>query len=138
MRWSAIIILLAPSAFAAQPEASQALEPLSSPYLLKLTGGLLLIVVAIFALAWLLRKFNVNPAAAPGLIRIVAGINVGARDRILLLQVGDEQILVGLGSGHMAHLHTLKEPLEAPAGQVVGGAFAARLAGLMDGGGSKR
>ena len=130
MRWLALAICLASPALAAQPEA---LEPMSSPYLLKLTGGLLLIVAAIFALAWLLRKLNVNAAGTPGPIRIVAGINVGARERILLLQVGDEQILVGMSPGHIARLHRLKEPLPTPAGQAVGGAFAARLAGLMNG-----
>ena len=132
MRWLILGFALTPLALAAQTETPAGLEPMSSPYLLKLTGGLLFIVAAIFVLAWLLRKLNVNHAATPGLIRIVAGINVGARDRILLLQVGDEQILVGMSPGRISRLHELKQPLEAPLGQVAGGAFAARLAGLMN------
>ena len=132
MRWLILCLALTPLTLAAQTGTPSGLEPMSSPYLLKLTGGLLFIVAAIFVLAWLLRKLNVNHAATPGLIRIVAGINVGTRDRILLLQVGDEQILVGMSPGRISRLHELKQPLEAPLGQVAGGAFAARLAGLMN------
>ena len=40
------------------------LEPISSPYLMKLTGGLILVVLVIFVLAWLVKKFNLNPACA--------------------------------------------------------------------------
>ena len=85
----------------AQADSIAPLEPLSSPYLLKLTGGLILVVAIIFGLAWMLKKLNINQASQNGLIRIVAGLSIGTRDRIVLLQVGDEQILVGLTAGRI-------------------------------------
>ena len=134
MRYLLAVIGLFSEALLAQSENSAVapLEPISSPYLMKLTGGLVLIVAIIFALAWLVKRFNLNQQAGSGLIRVVAGLSIGTRDRIVLLQVGDEQILLGLTPGRIEKLHTLARPLEASsAEQAVSGSFAARLNRLM-------
>jgi len=128
----ALVAAGAALSLAAAADAPGSLEPMSSTYLLKLVGGLVLIVVGIFALAWLTRKFNLNQASTPGPIRVLAGINVGTRDRIVLIQVGGEQILVGMSPGRMTRLHTLEQPLEITPGPAAGGAFAGRLASLMN------
>ncbi len=97
MRWLLVLTGLLSSTVSAQSELITAapLEPLSSPYLLKLTGGLLLVVAVIFVLAWLVKKFNLNQQSQNGLIKIIAGLSIGTRDRIVLLQIGEEQILIG-------------------------------------------
>lgn len=92
-------------------QTSAALEPLSSSYLLKLTGGLILVVIVIFGLAWMVKKMNLTPRSQTGLIKVVAGLNLGTREKILLLEIGDEQILVGLCPGRIEKLHTLTTPL---------------------------
>ena len=119
--------LLSSAALAESKLDTPALEPLSTPYLLKLTGGLLLVVAIIFVLAWLVKKFNLNQQSQNGLIRIVAGLSIGTRDRIVLLQVGEEQILVGLTPGRIEKLHTLSHPLELPEGTAATSSFAAKL-----------
>ena len=134
MRYLLPVIGLFSEALMAQPEnpAVAPLEPISSPYLMKLTGGLVLIVAIIFLLAWLVKRFNLNQQASGGLIRVVAGLSIGTRDRIVLLQVGDEQILVGLTPGRIEKLHTLAQPLEAAASeQADAGTFAAKINRLM-------
>jgi len=133
MRWLLIFGSLFSGALRAQAEPleSVALEPLSSPYLLKLTGGLVLVVLVIFMLAWVVRKFNLNQHSQSGLIRIIAGLSIGTRDRIVLVQVGEEQILLGLTPGHIEKLHTLAVPLEIPGGPLEASSFATRLGRLM-------
>ena len=134
MRYLLPAIGLFSDALMAQTENSAVvpLEPISSPYLLKLTGGLVLIVAIIFVLAWLVKRFNLNQQSSSGLIRVVAGLSIGTRDRIVLLQVGDEQILLGLTPGRIEKLHTLAQPLDAASTeQAVSGAFAAKLNRLM-------
>ena len=108
------------------------LEPISSPYLMKLTGGLVLIVAVIFVLAWLVKRFNLNQQAGSGLIRVIAGLSIGTRDRIVLLQVGEEQILLGLTPGRIEKLRTLAEPLK-PAGEAPAAStsFAEKINRLM-------
>ncbi len=137
MRCYAAIACLAPGIAVAQAETGGApLEPFASPYLLKLTGGLILVVAAIFAFAWLIKKLNLNQQSPHGLIRIVAGLPLGTRDRIVLVQIGDEQILLGLTPGRIEKLHTLAEPLDAPggappAGSPANASFARRLKDAM-------
>ncbi len=133
MRWLLLSFGLFSEALLAQAEkqAGSALEPISSPYLLKLTGGLLLIVALIFLLAWLTKKFNLNQQSQSGLMRIIAAMSIGTRDRIVLLQVGDEQILLGLTPGRIEKLHTLAQPLEVTGEQAVTGSFASKINRLM-------
>jgi flagellar protein FliO/FliZ len=108
--------LLPASLFAQQSStaksATATIDPMSSSYLLKLTGGLILVVAVIFVLAWLVKKMNLTPQSQTGVIKVVAGLNLGARERVVLLEVGGEQILVGLCSGRMDKLHTLTTPVD--------------------------
>ncbi len=132
MRWILVLTgLLSSTALAQSQLDSPVLEPLSTPYLFKLTGGLLLVVMVIFVLAWLVKKFNLNQQSQNGLIKIVAGLSIGTRDRIVLLQVGEEQILVGLTPGRIEKLHTLSQPLDAPEGQLASPSFAEKLNSVM-------
>lgn len=89
-----------------------AIEPDSS-YLLKLTAGLLAVLCIVFLLAWLVKKFQLVPGSNNGLINLVSAISVGQRERIALIQVGEEQILIGLSPGNINKLHVLKNPLPA-------------------------
>ena len=132
MRWILVLTgLLSSTALAQSSLDTPVLEPLSTPYLFKLTGGLLLVVVVIFVFAWLVKKFNLNHQSQNGLIKIIAGLSIGTRDRIVLLQVGEEQILVGLTPGRIEKLHTLLQPLDAPEGQIASSSFAEKLNSVM-------
>jgi flagellar protein FliO/FliZ len=133
MRYLLLPVGLISNVVLAQTESTAAmpLEPLALPYLLKLTAGLVLVVLIIFALAWLVKKFNLNQQSQNGLIRIVAGMPIGTRDRILLLEVGEEQILLGLTPGRIEKLHTLSQKLEVVDGQPLSTSFADKLNRLM-------
>ena len=79
--------------------------------LLKVTAGLLLVIVAIFASAWFYRRFgNLSPVANDAL-RIIGGLSIGQKEKIVLLQVGDEQLLVGVAPGSIQKLHVLEKPI---------------------------
>lgn len=122
-----------PFAVLAQQESADiaAVDPLSSPYLAKLTGALLLVVFIIFGLAWLMKRFNLSQHSQNGLLRIIAGLPLGTRDRIVLLQVGEEQILLGLSPGRIQKLHTLSNPLIHQHEEVSGSAFSQKLDQIM-------
>lgn len=86
-------------------------EPTSSTYLIKLTAGLVAVLALVFILAWLVKKMQLVQHSNNGLIQIVSAIAVGQRERIALIQVGDEQILVALSPGKIEKLHTLKQSI---------------------------
>ncbi|MFJ7282366.1 flagellar biosynthetic protein FliO [Pseudomonas sp. NPDC099000] len=108
------------SALAAEPvaTATAAAPAVSSGVagqLTQLVFGLLLVLGLIFFLAWLLRRVQqAGPAGKGQVIEIVGSRALGPRDRLMLVQVGNEQILLGLSPGTITALHVLKEPIEVP------------------------
>ncbi len=133
MRWFLANLFYLSSSVLAQQESGNlaVVEPMSSPYLMKLTGGLLMVVLIIFGFAWLMKRFNLSQHSKNGLIKIIAGLPLGTRDRIVLLQVGEEQILLGLSPGRIRKLHTLSNPLVHLQEPVSVSAFSQKLDRIM-------
>ena len=119
---------------AAEPNASAA-APLPGglgAQLAQMVFGLLLVVGLIFFLAWLLRRMQGNAQRGAQVIEIVGSRAIGPRDRLLLVQVGKEQILIGHSPGSIEALHVLAEPVEVPAtARQAAPEFAQRLLELM-------
>ncbi|MBF8730756.1 flagellar biosynthetic protein FliO [Pseudomonas guariconensis] len=118
--------------------ATQAVAPASaapgslSGQLAQMVFGLLLVVGLIFALAWLLRRMQGATPRGGQVIDIVGSRTIGPRDRLLLVQVGKEQILIGHSPGNIEALHVLAEPVEVPASaRPATPEFAQRLLELM-------
>ncbi|MFJ4545791.1 flagellar biosynthetic protein FliO [Pseudomonas rustica] len=83
--------------------------------LTQLVFGLLLVLGIIFFLAWLLRRVQqAGPAGKGQVIELIGSRALGPRDRLMLVQVGNEQILLGLSPGTITALHVLKEPVPVP------------------------
>jgi flagellar protein FliO/FliZ len=116
---------------AAAPQVSSALSSGMGGQLTQLVLGLLLVIGLIFALAWLLRRVQ---SVSPGngqLIEVLGSRALGPRDRLMLVQVGNEQILLGITPGRITPLHVLKEPLQVPATSQATSEFAQRLMELL-------
>jgi flagellar protein FliO/FliZ len=87
--------------------------------------GLLLVFGLLFAAAYLLRKFNPGRGfGRNGPLRVVGGLMISTRERIVLLEVGDVWLVVGVGPGQIRTLHTMPKgealpgtPDEKPFGQ---------------------
>jgi flagellar protein FliO/FliZ len=118
---------------AASPAATTAAAPGSlSGQLAQMVFGLLLVVGLIFFLAWLLRRMQGTAVKGGQVIEIVGSRAIGPRDRLLLVQVGKEQILIGHTPGSIEALHVLAEPVEVPAtARQATPEFAQRLMELM-------
>ncbi len=130
-----VTLLLPLTALAAEP-AAQAATPMASSgiagQLVQLLLGLLLVIGLIFLLAWLMRRVQqLGPRGSQQVINIVASQALGPRDRLVLVQVGGEQILLGLTPGRIAPLHVLKEPVHLPDGEPASTEFAQRLMELL-------
>ncbi len=88
----------------AQPGATSATPaPVSS--LAQVTFSLALVLAAVFAAAWLLKRVRgVGSGGQDGVLRVVAERAVGPRERVVLLQVGERQVLVGVANGSVRSL----------------------------------
>jgi len=118
------LIALSPAAALAQ-EAAPALDG----RLGQLLGSLLLVLALVVGLAWLARRLNGGRLAAGRNLRLVGGLSLGSRERIMVVEVGEVQLVLGVAPGRVQTLHVLDKPLsEAPAPE----GFAARLAQQMN------
>ena len=124
------------SVLAAEPVVATAAVPVAGAsvggQLTQLVLGLLLVLGLIFALAWLLRRVQQAGPRQGQVIELISSRALGARDRLVLVQVGNEQILLGLTPGRITPLHVLKEPVTLPTTpQPATPEFAKRLLELM-------
>ena len=93
--------------------------------------GLLLVIGLIFVLAWLLRRVQQIGPRGNQVIKLLASQALGPRERLVLVQVGNEQVLLGLSAGRITPLHTLKEPVHLADGEPATPEFAQRLMELL-------
>lgn len=131
-----LVLALPFSVLAAEPVATVAAAPAVSSgvagQLTQLVLGLLLVLGLIFFLAWLLRRVQqAGPAGKGQVIELIGSRALGPRDRLMLVQVGNEQILLGLSPGTITALHVLKEPVQVPVTEKATPEFALRLMELM-------
>ncbi len=96
--------------------AEEKLEPIqkglphsSSEQMIKMVLGLLFVLVLIFFLAWLFKRFLGVGLIANAKLRAIAGVSVGQKERVVLVQVGERQILVGVSPGQVNMLHALEK-----------------------------
>jgi flagellar protein FliO/FliZ len=98
--------------------------------LAQLTLSLLAIVALIFAISWALKRFKLTNLRGRGEITVIDELALGPRERIVLLEVGSSQVLVGIGAGGLVDLTPLSTPIVLK-GVVPAPAFADRLRDLM-------
>ena len=58
------------------------------------------------------KRMNRLQSSTGGMLKIIGGISMGSRERVVLLQVGSEQLLVGVSPGRINTLHVLETPLD--------------------------
>lgn len=85
---------------------------LGGGYLLQVLGALFLVVFIILALSVVVKKFRLFPGGSERFIKVIAGISLSSKDRLLLIQVGDEQILISASPGNISKVHKLSSPVE--------------------------
>ena len=75
--------------------------------------ALILVVSLILALGWLAKRMPGFARATGGgnALRVVGSLTLGPRDRVVVVDVGGTQLLLGVGQNGMTTLHTLTEPL---------------------------
>lgn len=94
--------------------------------------SLLLIVVLIVACVWLLKRIAQFNQGTAGKLRVLASLSIGTRERALLVQAGDTQMLLGVAPGRVSTLHVFDEPvIVADDNKAANVDFASQLAGLL-------
>jgi flagellar protein FliO/FliZ len=109
---------------------AQPASPLSIGSLTQLTLSLIAIVALILAIGWVLKRFKLNAPRGSVDSEILDQLSVGPRERVLLIRIGEAQVLLGVGASGIVALTPLTAPIALrAAGRAP--AFAERLRDMM-------
>lgn len=92
--------------------AAEMVDPLSSTYLVKLVVSLLLVIGLMFLVVWLLKRtgrFDGRAGRYP--MRVLTQMSIGQRERVILIEVGDRQMLLGVAGGCVEPLGWVDPPI---------------------------
>jgi flagellar biosynthetic protein FliO len=104
----------APDVAAPRPTAPAATVPSvtmpagsSTGSLLQTLFALILVLAVLGALAWFLKRYGPKVGGGNANVRVVGSLNLGGRERIVVVEVGNEWIVVGASPGRINALATM-------------------------------
>ena len=106
--WMVVLLTLATPA---RSQADSAPELGSGTQLLSVLLSLALILLLIFALGWFLRRFSQGSVFGQKGMKVVASLPLGARERLVLVELGGQQILLGVTPQQVRTLHFFETPI---------------------------
>lgn len=115
----------------AAPGATESSMPSAAGSLLEVTVSLAIVLAAIVACAWAVRRMRSFGRPAAAALDVIADVPLGPKERAVLIKVGDTQLLLGVAPGRVNTLHVLTEPvsietLESKAGTTSDGVLSFR------------
>lgn len=83
---------------------------ISTESTVQMIGALLLVLAVIVGGTWLLKRFSLIPAAASGVVKVVAAAGVGQRERVVVVEIDQTWLVLGVAPGRVNKLHTMTKP----------------------------
>ena len=113
------LVVTADSPAAAAPAAASALPAMppgapmtmaptaSTGSLLQTIFALMFVLALLIGLAWAMKRYGPKALGGNSKMRVVSSLNLGGRERIVLIEVADQWIVVGASPGRINALATL-------------------------------
>ena len=106
---------VSPTSSAPLGEAPRVTLPASMPTatspgaggLLQTILALMLVLGLLVGLAWVMKRYGPKMSGGSANLRVVGALNLGGRERIMVVEVGDQWIVVGAAPGRVNALHTM-------------------------------
>lgn len=71
--------------------------------------ALLLVLAVIGVIAWLLKRIGIGASNQSNLIKVVAAAAVGQRERIVIIEIANAWLVLGVASGNINLLHQMEK-----------------------------
>jgi flagellar protein FliO/FliZ len=95
--------------------------------------GLVAVLLLIAATAWVAKRFGVTRGGASSVLQVISSASVGARERVVVVEVGESWLVVGVAPGSVNALMTLpRGQIPSPAAPGLNASFAAGLQNLIE------
>jgi len=101
LRIGMLAMMSAPALAADAPETS------AGASLAQTTIGLAVVLALIFGVAWLVRRVGPLARSAGGPLRIVASQAVGQRERVVIVELGEQWLVLGVAPGRVSALSSV-------------------------------
>lgn len=69
--------------------------------------GLCCVTATIFILAWIVKKMGAGNLVQQNGMKIISSLSVSAREKIVLVEVDNQKLLLGVAPGAVSRLHVL-------------------------------
>lgn len=89
----------AQSARFADPDKSSALPVSGVSSMGQVTVALVIVLAVLFAAAWAMRQFKLFNRSGQGALEVLQGINLGPKERAVLIKINDRRLLLGVAPG---------------------------------------
>lgn len=124
----------APAAAAPAATAASTSLPSSSGSVFTMLFGLIAVLAVMAGVAWLFKRFGLASSMGGNAVaKVVGGVSVGTRERVMVVEVGEQWIVVGVAPGRVNALATLpRQEGVADRPAATGPAFATWLKHTMD------
>lgn len=99
------------SSFSWAAEATYPAPGLGAGQVFTVLAGLAFVLALVFGCGWLVKRFSGMPSARTGAIKVVSVLPIGSRERLALVEVGGQQLLLGVTAQQITTLHTFDEPV---------------------------
>lgn len=103
-----VLALLTTPAFAASAPAD--VDPGG---LLRVCLSLGVVIALILGAGWILRRLQGGTVRSGGNLRALESIAIGMKERVVLVQAGEKQLLLGVAPGNVRTLHVFDAPIAA-------------------------
>jgi flagellar protein FliO/FliZ len=77
---------------------------------LQMLFALGIVLAAIAGMAWLLRRMSPGQAGSASDLRVVAAVAVGPKERVVLVDVADTRLVLGVAPGQVTKLMEMPRP----------------------------
>ena len=110
---------------AAEAAATPAYSPAGN--VLQVLAGLVAVLLVMWACVRVLKRYAAGRQAAGGALRVLGGVAVGQRERVVMVEVGDTWLVLGVAPGRVNALHVMGKLPDTAAATPASG-FTASLA----------
>jgi flagellar protein FliO/FliZ len=107
---AAFSFLLSPllSYAADMPQPISVISPMSTLFRMLFALGIVLVIIA--GMVWLLRRISPGQTGQSGGLRVVSAVAVGPKERVVLVDVGETRLVLGVAPGHVVRLLEMERP----------------------------
>jgi len=82
-------------------------DPLSASNIMNMLMGLGLVLAIIFFMAWIVRRMGGMQVMGSQQIKLLGGMSLGAREKVVLVQIENKRLVLGVAQGQVSTLHVL-------------------------------